>query len=109
MFNSIKKLISKEGERIIVVEDGKPSYVVLTFEEYQHLRSFEKSISINYKKDEDYTMNNRDVNSFHSRDNFQSGEQKRQDMGANASNSTGANSAQENSNESGIRIEDLPF
>lgn len=47
MFNSLKNLIQADNERVIVVENGKPAYVLLTFEEYQQLRNAKKSSIIN--------------------------------------------------------------
>lgn len=53
MFNSLKQLLQKDNERIIIVEEGQPRFVVLTFQEYQHLRSnvLEKSNTSSQNKE----------------------------------------------------------
>lgn len=38
MWTSIKSLISDKKTKCIIIEDGMPKYVVLPFEEYQHLQ-----------------------------------------------------------------------
>ena len=34
----LKKLIDSDKERLIVVEDGEPSYVIMDFDEYQRMK-----------------------------------------------------------------------
>lgn len=38
MWSSIKQLIRTKNDRCIIVEDGEPKYVIIPFEEYQHLQ-----------------------------------------------------------------------
>jgi len=33
MWNKIKKILSKQGERCIIIEDNKPSYLVMKLED----------------------------------------------------------------------------
>ena len=37
MWEAIKKVLQKQGGICIIVEDGKPSFVVSSFEEYENL------------------------------------------------------------------------
>jgi PHD/YefM family antitoxin component YafN of YafNO toxin-antitoxin module len=36
-FNEIKQLINSNGEKIILVEDGKPTLVLMSFEDYRKI------------------------------------------------------------------------
>jgi hypothetical protein len=37
MWDTIKKILQKQGGTCIIIEDGKPAYVVSSFEEYENL------------------------------------------------------------------------
>ena len=39
MWSEIKSILTDNKTRCVIVEDGKPRYVVIPFEEYQHLQS----------------------------------------------------------------------
>jgi len=36
-FNEIKQLINSNGEKVILVEDGKPTLVLMSFEDYRKI------------------------------------------------------------------------
>ncbi|RLC39754.1 MAG: hypothetical protein DRH33_01980 [Candidatus Nealsonbacteria bacterium] len=36
-FNEIKQLINSNGEKVILVEDGKPTLVLMSFEDYRRI------------------------------------------------------------------------
>ena len=36
-FNEIKQLINSDGEKVILVEDGKPTLVLMSFEDYRKI------------------------------------------------------------------------
>ena len=42
MWSNIKSILSDNTTKCIIVEDGEPKYVVLTFEVYQQLQSSRK-------------------------------------------------------------------
>lgn len=41
MWSSLKQLIKSNKERCIIIEDGEPKYVILAYEQYQHLQKHE--------------------------------------------------------------------
>lgn len=47
MWSSIKSLLKDNRTKCIIVEDGKPAYVVLPFGEYQHLQKNEGQSIVN--------------------------------------------------------------
>ena len=36
-FNEIKQLINSNGEKVILIEDGKPTLVLMSFEDYRKI------------------------------------------------------------------------
>jgi hypothetical protein len=41
MWNSIKSILKDNKTKCVIIEDGKPVYVILPFEEYQQLQKRE--------------------------------------------------------------------
>jgi len=39
MWSHLKTILKDKNTRCIIIEDGEPKYVILPFEEYQHLQS----------------------------------------------------------------------
>ncbi len=55
MWDKIKKILQKEGGKCIIIEENEPSYVVLTFDEY------EKKIAGSDTSDNQAEKINRDI------------------------------------------------
>ena len=83
MWSSIKNILKDGRTRCVVIEDGKPLYVVLPFDEYQQLQGNEKGGIV--------------------RENFKEDEINGEIQGLNAE------SPEEEPVTSSIKIEDLPF
>ena len=43
MWNSIKSILKDNASKCLIIEDGEPKYVVLSFQEYQQLQGNEKN------------------------------------------------------------------
>lgn len=43
MWSSLKQLIRANNDKCVIVEDGEPKYVILTYKEYQHLQKDDKN------------------------------------------------------------------
>ena len=43
MWNSIKSILKDNTSKCLIIEDGEPKYIVLSFEEYQKLQGSEKN------------------------------------------------------------------
>jgi len=62
-FNEIKQLINSNGEKVILVEDGKPTLVLMSFEDYRKivqvlskekkLETFQNQSSSNQEREEE--------------------------------------------------------
>jgi hypothetical protein len=96
MWDSIKKILEKQGGTCIIVEDGKPKYVVTAFEEFQRLLEKEE-ISIqkpasNLSEQELLEKINQDIATWRA---AQAEEQAEPELAAEET-------------DGGIRIEDLP-
>lgn len=101
MFNSLNQLLKKDNERIIIVEDGQPSFVILPFEEYQHLRSLEKaSISIIDSKIKGLNPNPAAdrASRIEPNQDIARGDKRQEDFNDRSDDSS-----------PGVKIEDLPF
>jgi len=59
MWSSIKNILKDGKTTCVVIEDGKPLYVLMTFEEYQQLQKQEKSDIIieNLQEDKEDKIN----------------------------------------------------
>jgi len=53
MWSAIKTILNDRTSKCLIIEDGQPKYVLLTFEEYQQLQKQEKSDIIIENSQED--------------------------------------------------------
>ena len=63
MWNKIKKILSKQGEKCIIIEDNKPSYLVMKLEDDESSKTEEINKSIaELKPQEEVELNDIDDN-----------------------------------------------
>jgi len=43
MWENLKSILKDNKTKLIIIEDGKPCYIILPFEEYQHLQNARKN------------------------------------------------------------------
>lgn len=82
-FTSIKDILEKDKSKIIIVENGKPSHVLLSIEEYRALLS--------------------------SRDTIQNHQENKAASYENDRSNIDMSFEVERSGENGVKLEDLPF
>lgn len=99
MWDSIKKILEKQGGTCIIVEDGKPKYVVTGFDEYQRLLEeenlFAQKAMPGLSEQELLEKINQDIATWRAAQAEEQAEEQ-------------AQSDSDNEGEGGIRIEDLP-